>query len=79
MKMTAATKIESTVASAQTVNNPTRYTKMSRNRRNLLKTNNRVHFYSIQNAPPQQLDKAREARTGSDFETNLRSPRGRAR
>jgi hypothetical protein len=78
MKMTA-TKTNSTIASLHTLSNPTRYTKMSRNRRNLLRTNDGVHFYSIHNTPPQQLDKAQEARTGSDFETNLRSPRGRAR
>jgi hypothetical protein len=67
MKMIAATKTQPTVASVRTLNNPTRYTQMSRNRRNLLKTNNRVHFYSIQNAPPHQLDTARKARTGNDF------------
>jgi hypothetical protein len=55
MKMTAATKTKSTVAtiaSVHTLSNSNRYTKMSRNRRNLLKTNNGTHFYSIQNPPP---------------------------
>jgi len=42
--MTAATQTESTVASVRTLSNSTRYTKVSRNRRNLLKTNDGVHF-----------------------------------